>query len=64
MQKTTKTLLVVASLLTVSATAMAATSHKVHRDARAAATISDYDAQATFVQPGVSLFDRAKGNID
>jgi hypothetical protein len=77
MQKTSKTILAIAALLTVSATAMAAPSHRVHRmDARDAATIHQqrartqmqYDPAANAFEPyfggaGESLFDRAKGDV-
>lgn len=78
MRKTTTVMLAIASLLTVSATAMAATSHRSHRmDSRAAVTQFDaraqgpslrYDPSTYAFEPaydsGQTLFDRAKGGIE
>jgi hypothetical protein len=80
MRNTTKTMLAIVSLLTISSTAMAAeTSHRSHRAESRAAAAMQYDAQvqgpglrydpSTYAfeptfDPGQTLFDRAKGGID
>ena len=73
MLKTTKILLAIASLLTVSATAMAAQStHRSHRTDMRAAASESYDARAQApgafygapVNADEQLFDRAKGGIE
>ena len=79
MRKTPTIMLAIASFLTVSATAMAATTtHRSHQmDSRAAAAQYDaraqgpelrYDPSTYAFEPtfdaGQTLFDRAKGGID
>lgn len=79
MRKTTKTMLMIVSLLTVSATAMAApASQRSHRldsraaaiqyNARAQAPDLRYDPSTYAFEPaydaGQTLFERAKGGIE
>ncbi len=71
MLKTTKTMLAIASLLTVTATAMAApASHRAHRmNAHAQAYGMSYARSTGVFQPNYraesdTLCERAKGNID